>query len=739
MPLHQRIKYASSIIFLIGIAALFFIKLHNSPGDSLFSSFVPTHDGKIWTVIGSANSSKEAYVGLDGAVQPGVDAYAVHWYVYDTSSHSLLNSNNAKRSLLNGYLPAPIVKWSDRDVDAQIMSFVDDESNTCYSSLSLKNLNDKNRKLKVFIAVLPYGVTGKMQICKSIEYDQRLRTLKTGCTEIVCDQTPDGFGAVELSKRSDGKFIDITSFIINGTLPRYRKIVSHSKMPTVSGAIGYEIGIKPGCTRTISFRTPVGFGREVSRNNSCIKNYSTALGKFKDQWHSRLDRVKVSLPDKRFSDCFYASLAYLMILSDDGAPRPGSAVYEPFWVRDNAYIADAYYYAGRSDLAKQSLDQLLKLQRNDGGFAPTSAGLGNSEHDAHGEAIYTFVQHYRRTKDATYLKKVWPRIESAAKYIDALRHGQGDYDNSILPPSMSAEDLGSEKQQHYWDDFWAIRGLRDASFAAKTLGRQQDAARLEEQAESLTNATWSSIRKLAKDHSIRYIPNGPQDITSSAMARGTSCGLWPCDVLDPLDPFVKSSFDIYWKKWIEGHNGGFEHKNEYWPYAGLDLAMDYLMLGQYERSASILRWSIYHDPTGGFYSWPEGMNIKNHTLAAGDMPHGWMCAAYINLIRNMLVRESGSDLYIASGVPREWLLPGKKIEVKDLPTVNGPVSYRLRAYKNNLNLSIEASGAGNCQLILPNSIKILELNADGRELKSFSGNRCSFPGSAKEIVLKVKR
>ena len=63
--------------------------------------------------------------------------------------------------------------------------------------------------------------------------------------------------------------------------------------------------------------------------------------------------------------------------------------------------------------------------------------------------------------------------------------------------------------------------------------------------------------------------------------------------------------------------------------------------GTRERAWTILDWTIRHDPTGGFRAWPEGMSTKDLSLAEGDMPHGWVCAAYISLVRNMLVRESG--------------------------------------------------------------------------------------------------
>ncbi|MEN6355631.1 MAG: hypothetical protein ABFD83_00955 [Armatimonadota bacterium] len=738
MPLHRWIKYSSAVIFLLGIAALLYIKLNVSPRESLFADFTPSADGKLWTVIGSIDSPIEAYVGLDGSIQTGRNDYAAYWYLYDRQSHSLLNPKHARRSLLDGSLPAPVVQWSDKGISARIMSFVMpiDGTDICFSSITIKNTTRRTRSLNMFLAALPYGVTGKMQSAKSIGYDHQKRTFQIGTQSIYCDNQPQGFGAV-ISGKKNNKLIDITSYIANGTLPRYGDLKTNAKAQIISGAIGYEINIKPGETQTLTFKAPMPgttrcFWKPLSRN----ADYSKALKSFRQSWDKQLNHVRLSLSDKRYTNCFYASLAYLMILSDNGAPRPGSAIYGPFWVRDNAYIADAYYFAGRQDLAANSLKQLYRMQLPNGGFRPHTGTNEDSEYDAPGQAIYTFVQLYRRTGDIKSLRRTWPAIKSAARYIDRQRIDA----NGILPPSMSAEDLGSERQQHYWDDFWAVRGLRDASYAAETLDYHEDAKQISNQAQSLLGATWASIRTLAKKHSLDYIPNGPQDMTSSAMARGTSCGIWPCGVLDTSDPFVRSAFDVYWKKWIEPHNGGFEHKGEFWPYSGLDLAMDYLTLREYERSASIMRWSINHDPTNGFYSWPEGMNMKSLALAAGDMPHGWMCASYISLIRNMLVRVSNGIVLIASGIPAEWLAPGRQIKITGFPISGGRITYSLEVSKNTIDIDLQcAADIKTCRMILPRSIKVTGLEIDGRQMKSFSAHECSFPTTAGSIKINIIR
>jgi len=52
-------------------------------------------------------------------------------------------------------------------------------------------------------------------------------------------------------------------------------------------------------------------------------------------------------------------------------------------------------------------------------------------------------------------------------------------------------------------------------------------------------------------------------------------------------------------------------------------------------------------------------------------------AAFIEKFRNMLVVETGQDLWLARGVPRAWLQQGKQISVTSAPTRFGEVSYKI--------------------------------------------------------------
>jgi len=700
----RRFMLLAVVLIVVAVPVVWWIS-RPSPGVSVFRDYVPQSLGKTWTITGSPGSKHLAFVDPTGAIQPRRGSYSIHWFVYDRDKHKLysplLHNVRARAGLYGGF--APSVNWQADGIKWHQTVFA--SADTCYSSVFVGNASRDTRHISVFAAAVPYQVIGPMQSRADVKCDIASRSIVVdGKVLLTSERKPND--AASAGDNSD----DITCYIRNGVLPD-RGFAHGTFVGLSSGAMRYDFRLKPGSDAELYFRMPMTEVNLGEWNHARRVPLDRALAEINIAWNDRWRPIGLKLPDRRVLECFKASIAYLVMLSADGTPKPGPAKYRSFWVRDAAYMADALYYAGQRGLIPPALAQIQAMQLPSGGFLPKTKAAQDNELDAPGEAIYALIQQYRRTGDMRWLRDVWPGILSACRYIRAKRvtsgpstsSGYSGHPSGILPASVSAEDLGKGDQQHYWDDFWCVRGLRDAVFAARKLGKAKDAAWIEAEADSLLCATLASVRKvMAPQSAPHYIPNGPQDLASSAMARGTSCALWPCAVLDPTDALTRDSFDCYWRMWIAPFDGGFVHKGHYWPYAGLDLAQGYLMLGQRERAWKMLDWTLDHDPTRGFYSWPEGMSMKDGGLAEGDMPHGWMCAAYVSLVRNMLVRESGRDLVLLSGVPRQWLKPGALISVRHFPTEFGTVSYSAEVSQNGLKLQFSgAKPAVVCRVILP--------------------------------------
>jgi hypothetical protein len=190
----------------------------------------------------------------------------------------------------------------------------------------------------------------------------------------------------------------------------------------------------------------------------------------------------------------------------------------------------------------------------------------------------------------------------------------------------------------------------------------------------------------------RLIPNGPEDVVSSAMARGTTPALWPIRSLqgEPAIDLLRSSFTAYYQAWLEPQRGGYRHvEDTLWPYGGLGIAHAMLRLGVLDRAQQVLDWTLDHQTLPGTYAWGEAINPRTGGLELGDMPHSWAAAELISLLRDMVVAEQDGVLFVNSGTPDAWLLPGKHIVLRSAPTEYGLVNISLTRSEAELTVRLE--------------------------------------------------
>ena len=93
------------------------------------------------------------------------------------------------------------------------------------------------------------------------------------------------------------------------------------------------------------------------------------------------------------------------------------------------------------------------------------------ENDSHGELIFNIAEYYRYTGDKAFLKRMWPHVQGAFAYMEALRLSERTEANravnaafyGMMPASISHEGYSAKPMHSYWDNFWALRGYKDAA------------------------------------------------------------------------------------------------------------------------------------------------------------------------------------------------------------------------------------------------------------------------------------
>jgi GH15 family glucan-1,4-alpha-glucosidase len=472
------------------------------------------------------------------------------------------------------------------------------------------------------------------------------------------------------------------------------------------------------------------------------------------RWEKRLRSfgMNLHLPDREYENAYYASLAYILISMDKGMLHPGPLAYDYFWYRDGAYMTNALLQAGFSDLIKPILQVFMKPQLPTGEFPSifdiNYRGFGPHEWDAQGQAIFALTQYYRYTHDKEFVKQFWTNIEKAVDFIKATRAGdlkpafEGTAVYGILPPSTSAEDLGPGTWHHYWDDFWCIKGLRDAAYLASELGEKDQEKQFLQEGDELLKWTQHSYSMLMKDSLIDWIPNGPEGIHGTSMARGTGPAVWPGQVLSANDSVVQISFQRYFEKWIEPYGGAYLHQGRFWPYA-FELAECYTLLGRREIANEILEWHLNHQTFPGAYSWAEQIDTTSLWFAAGDMPHCWVAADYMNALRASLLYEDENRIVLGAGIPPAWLGPGKELSIDSARTFFGELSYSVDCSKNGKQISIRLTGTARPPegyiLRFPLKREAIEgVIADGSPVSVLENGDVSLKAGVREITFTLK-
>jgi hypothetical protein len=294
------------------------------------------------------------------------------------------------------------------------------------------------------------------------------------------------------------------------------------------------------------------------------------------------------------------------------------------------------------------------------------------EHDSHGELIALIADHYRFARNSAFLEQTWAHVERAADCIAGLLE-----DDGLLPISVSHEGYLAQPVHSYWDDFWALRGVRDAAEIAQVLGRSDAAARWSALALRLERSLFASIEATRASRGLDFIPGSIEwaDFDPTATANA----IYLFDVPAGLDrAAVERTFDKYLADWRAKRSGQVVAAN-YTPYE-IRIIGALVRLGRREAALELLRFFLSDRRPPPWNQWPE-IAWRDHKAPAhvGDLPHTWIAAEYVLAVRSLFAYELDAQrcLVVAAGLSPEWL-EGAGVEVKAMPTLYGPLSYSLR-------------------------------------------------------------
>ncbi|HTQ79392.1 MAG TPA: hypothetical protein VMM92_05310, partial [Thermoanaerobaculia bacterium] len=681
-----------------------------------------TGEQAYWTVVGVDGGADNGLLDEDGRLEAGKGAFSIEPFLYKPEDGSLLRWSDvtATPALVQGDLPIPQVTWERPDLRLEITSLATGkpEAPVLYLRYRLENRGAKPQQTRLFLALRPFQVDppwqflndpGGVSPIRELAWDGRVVTVNGGRT-VVPVSRPDAFGAAAFESG------DITRFARRGEVPGAAKVAD--PLGFASGALAYDVKLPPAGERSVYLALPLGSGPGNAANAANAANATNAanaaglptgldepaaqrrfdelLARTSASWRQALDRVGIALPPAA-ADLVCTqktALAHLLVERQGPALRPGTRSYARSWIRDGALMAAALLRLGHAQPVREFLLWYAGYLFPDGKVPCCVDSRGADpvpENDSHGEFLFLVAEDYRFEHDRELLTRVWPQVEAAAGAIEALRASERRPEDrtperrlfyGLLPASISHEGYSAKPMHSYWDDFFALRGLKDAAYLAAALGKTDLARRWGASRDELRADILASLQLSMARHGIDYLPGaaelGDFDATSTTIA------LSPVGELQQLPrKAVERTFERYWENFVKRRDG-VEPWDAYTPYE-LRAVGTFVRLGWRARAQELLAFFLADRRPQAWNQWPE---VVWHDPRApkflGDLPHAWVGSDYLRSFLDLFVyeREADQELVLGAGIPEVWVRSPEGVSVRGLATPYGPLTYQMSARKS---------------------------------------------------------
>jgi hypothetical protein len=442
-------------------------------------------------------------------------------------------------------------------------------------------------------------------------------------------------------------------------------------------------------------------------------------------WKKLLEpAMQIDIPDELLSNLIRASQVHCLLAARNQTRSTFivpwiSSVHFGYPESEANAVMRGMDMLGHAEFARRGLEFYLK-ERNPAGFitilvhnkaAGVSCGytlVGT------GEVLWTLGEHYQRTRDQPWLRKVAPSVvpicqwimrqRAKTKRLDARGGKAPEY--GLMPPGVSAD--WNRFAYRFFNEAQYWRGLELAGRALADIGEPAAPAILEEaklyrediarayhsmQAKMpvvpLKNGTW-----VPADPSLLGCYGNVEDFvlgaeSSRSYVYSVEVGAHHLVATETLDPASKDA------GWIIDHLEDVQFARTHWvkdkskvdffDWGGFAKMQPY-----YCRIAEIHAQRDDVKPFVRAYfnmipvlvnfeelTFWEDMGTPGYATGAWNKTHetGW----FLGQTRTMLVTERGDELWLAPFVTSHWLQDGMTVAVRNAPTRFGPVSYTIRS------------------------------------------------------------
>jgi hypothetical protein len=632
-----------------------------------------------WTLAGSDGGKVTALISEDAAIEPAKGSYSVEPTVIDSDGQYDWSDVQATHGLADNRLPIPTVRWAGPTFTLDTTLLADHAGRAAYAVYRLTNVGAARRSLNLKLGIRPWQVNPPAQfLAQQGGYSAISRIVRTNARLTITQ--PQGEGDPPVIRTLVANRAPDTATI--GALPG-------NDMATAD--LIYRVNLAPGASEQIVLTMPAG---------GDVPNWSDAFASTQAHWRQVLGRVAVRVPPAKqaVADTLATAFAHILTSRDGPMLKPGTRSYDRAWIRDGAMMSEALLRLGRPDVARAFADW-YRPNLFDSGKVPCCVDFRGAdpvpENDSHGEYIFLVGQLYRFTGDRPALERDWPSVLAATRYMDQLRLSERTPANlkpgrrmlyGLMPPSISHEGYSAKPQYSLWDDFWALRGYRDAAEIARALGKPEAAA-IAASRDQFAADLHAAIRA-ARDHwKIAFIPGatslGDFDATS------TTIGLDPGNEQARLDPaMLNATFERYWDE-FRTRAAGTRQWKDYTPYETRAIGA-FVRLGWRDRIDPLLDFFMASRRPAAWNQWAEVVGRDEREVRfIGDMPHAWVASDFVRGVLDMFAWERRDDgaLILGGGLSADWLAGGGS-SISGLSTPYGRLDFSARGDPRHMAISI---------------------------------------------------
>ena len=683
-----------------------------------------------WTLAASDGGKVSALIGEDAAIEPAKGGYSIEPALMVGGKRMSWANVTAQASLAERKLPIPSVHWTVPGLTLDTTALADSAGRGFYAAYTLTNTSRARRLVSLRLGVRPWQVNPPSQFLSQQGGHSPISRIERTATGLSITQPQtEGDPAIVRALASDRRPDEIV-------------LATYPGRDMASADMIYRLTLAPGQRQRIVLATgPAG-----------APGYDEALRATTAHWRKVLGRVSLTVPPGRqaFADTLATAFSHILTSRDGPMLKPGTRSYDRAWVRDGAMMSEALLRIGRADVARGFADY-YRAHLFDSGKVPCCVDFRGAdpvpENDSQGEYIFTVAELYRFTGDRAAAARDWPAVLGAVRYMDRLRRSERTPANlvpakrmlyGLMPPSISHEGYSAKPQYSLWDDFWALRGYRDAADLAKLLGRPEaaDIAASRNEFAADLHAAILAARDVWK---IPHIPGatslGDFDATSTTIA------LAPGNEQARLDPqMLDATFERYWTEFQTRASGQRAWK-DYTPYETRTIG-SFVRLGWRDRIDPLIDFFLHDRSPAAWNQWAEVVGRDPREVRfIGDMPHAWVASDFVRSGLDLFAWERRDDqaLVLGGGLSRSWLV-GQGSAIRGLATAYGPLDFAMRGSPRHLVATIggTARPPGGFVIAWPFSGPPPTVKVDGRTTR-WSARQLTIPATGRPIRIEARQ